>query len=133
MKTIFLCCLLAILSLTASCSAGSKRALTLDECSQIIAGINKTVPKLVNRFTTLDGVACGAATNSVYILYLYTTDMNTFKVHRATTNIEANRWCTDPEQKLVLEMVSYVVKKYYDHSGKFLGTFTFSRDDCATP
>jgi len=104
--------------------------LTLQECSQVISSFNKTVPVRVNQFTILDGVICGGETDNVYIVYKYTTDSSTFAVRQSSINSDRTTWCTNPDQKVVLESVSHVTKMYNDASGKFLGKFTFSIDDC---
>ena len=124
--------LVVILTVVASCGSESVKTLTVEQCSQITADINKTVPQIINRFQTLDGVICGEQANNVYMIYSYTTDINTFKAQRASKYLETKRWCTNPNQKVVLERVSYVAKAYYDRFGKFLGELTFSRDDCMT-
>ena len=104
--------------------------LTLQECSQVLSSFNETLPISVNRFTILEGVICGGETDNVYIVYRYTTDMSTFAARRSIINSDRTNWCTNPDQKIVLESVSYVAKMYYGASGKFLGKFTFSIDDC---
>lgn len=73
---------------------------------------------------------CGGETNNVYVNYRYTTDMSTFLLRKSMIISDRTNWCTNPDQKVVLESVSYVAKVYYDYSGKFLGKLTFSIDDC---
>lgn len=122
--------LIVVLFFLTSCNKDAAKTLTFQQCSKAISSINRTTPVSINRFTVLDGVMCGGETNNVYIVYRYTTDMSTFSSREAIINSDRTNWCTNPDQKVVLESVSYVAKMYYDDSGKFLGKFTFSIDDC---
>lgn len=128
-------------SLILLCSFGhdayaSGAPLTLQECNAFSSEINKSVPMVIDRFTTLDSTFCTPGKRKPIMNYRASLGAPKAKLSNFESGLkemkrqQLNSWCTDPEQLKALKKLD-VLNLYYDSDRIFVGEILLKHADCA--
>lgn len=113
------------------------QAISLKECQQLSAEMNKGFPVKVNQVTVISTTFCERGRKKPVLAYrtvleadkeLLATFVQSGLVKEKRHQIRG--WCTDPQQLETIKAVDIRVI-YYDKPGKYLGEIDHKFEDCA--
>lgn len=116
---------------------GHAQAISMKECQQVSAEMNKGMPMQVNQVTVISTTFCESGRKKPILTYktmleadkeLLTTFVQSGIVKEKRHQIRG--WCTDPQQLITIKAVDIRVV-YYDMLGKYLGEIDHKFEDCS--
>ena len=100
---------------------------SLNECSQISQIVNKDVPKIIDKMTTLIGTIC---TLGPIFIYNYQVDNSINYLPDSFDNKVRKQWCSNPRFKVLINGLKAINFEYYKINGDFLKTIVISKEYC---
>ncbi len=110
-------------------TSDARSGLTLEQCSVISDGVNKSLPTKIEQGVVAHSTRCEALNGSPTLIYL-------MKVPSAKIDLQAlrqhsiNYWCDDPKQKRNLRVMGVSYRYLHSSTGNHIGTNAISIDDC---
>ena len=106
----------------------TKPQLSVSECNEIAADINKITPFQVNKENILTNVFC-TSEGGTQITYYYEVTFKTLNKDEGKRKI-INKWCTDPDTNALLTLVANVKFQYNDSNGKRINDIVINDSMC---
>ena len=100
---------------------------SLNECSQISQIVNKDVPKILDKMTTLIGTIC---TLGPIFIYNYQVDNSINYLPDSFDNKVRKQWCSNPRFKVLINGLKAINFEYYKINGDFVKTIEISKEYC---
>ena len=100
---------------------------TLKECTQISDVVNKDVPKIIDKVTTLIGTVC---TLGPVFIYNYQVDNSIDYIPNSFDAKVRKQWCSNPRFKVLINRLEAINFEYYKNNGDFVKTIVISKKYC---
>jgi hypothetical protein len=122
--------------------------ISLEFCKEISSEVNKAMPMRVDEITTTTTSACipESRNKSASLIYMRTIDTNS-AVWRENINDDPeiiksvmkynegellNGFCTNPNQRMLLDGLVSIMYNYSSLNGSHIGEFSINKNDCKT-
>ena len=100
---------------------------TLKECTQISEVVNKDVPKIIDKVTTLIGTVC---TLGPVFIYNYQVDNSIDYIPNSFDAKVRKQWCSNPRFKVLINRLEAINFEYYKNNGDYVKTIVISKKYC---
>ena len=100
---------------------------TLKECTQISEVVNKDVPKIIDKVTTLIGTVC---TLGPVFIYNYQVDNSIDYIPNSFDAKVRKQWCSHPRFNVLINRLEAINFEYYKNNGDFVKTIVISKKYC---
>lgn len=100
---------------------------SLSECTQISEVVNKDVPKIIDKVTTLTGTIC---TLGPIFIYNYQVDNSIDYIPDSFDVKLRKQWCSNPRFRVLIDGFKEINFEYYKNNGYFVKTIVISKKHC---
>ena len=100
---------------------------SLEECTQVSEVVNKDVPKIIDKVTTLTGTIC---TLGPIFIYNYQVDNSIDYIPDSFDKKLRKQWCSNPRFRLLIDGFKEINFEYYKNNGTFVKTIVISKKHC---